>query len=210
MHTLRAAVIGYVTAFVFLHCLWARPIGQPRPGAKSLVPIKMGFEVSLASEVQATEIRTSFLPSCTPESATSMECTVFHFAMRNLGSRPIRKGTFSCSDASIVPEYRTQNGTWKQLEDRLMSCNSNVYIETPILPGKNFEGDFALGTLAPHFDISPLSTAGKYQIRFRLSASVCAASADGSACLHPREKKKEVKAISKVVTIDATASPKTP
>ena len=132
-----------------------------------------------------------------------MECTVFHYAIRNLGDRPVRNGRFTCDDFSIIPQYRTNDGEWKQLESQLQTCTANVYFETPILPGQAIEGDFTLRALAPKFDTSPLYPEGKYQVRVSFHSSACFASSDGSFCV--QQPKEQIAAISNVVTINATA-----
>jgi hypothetical protein len=68
--------------------------------------LKPGFEISVASEQQAVEVRKRLGAVCATDPATSVECTVFHYAIRNLGDRPVRNGRFSCSDFSMAPEYR--------------------------------------------------------------------------------------------------------
>lgn len=173
------------------------------PMLPELGSLKIGFEISLAKEGPAAEVRKRFGALCATDPETSVECTVFHFAIRNLGGRPIRNGRFTCSDTSIMPEYRTDGGDWKQLEPRLTACTANVYFETPILPGKASEGDFILRGLAPRFDTSPLYSAGKYEFHFRFQSSACFVSPDGSFCIQsPRE---QIEAISNVIAIDATA-----
>ncbi len=173
------------------------------PTIPDLGPLKLGFEISVASEQQAAELRKRIGARCATDPGNSMECTVFHYAIRNLGDRPVRNGRFTCSDDSIIPEYRTNDGEWKQLQSRLMACNSNVYFETPILPGHTAEGDFTLGTLAPQFDTSPLYPNGKYEIRVHFQSSVCFASPDGSFDIQcPKE---QTETISNVIRINATA-----
>jgi len=105
------------------------------------------------------------------------------------GDRPIRNGEFSCSDYSIMPEYRTPDGDWKQFRSRLMACDSNIFIETPILPGNAAEGDFTLPGLAPQFDTSLLHPAGKYEFQFRFHSCACLESPDGTFCIQsPRNR----------------------
>ncbi|MGA8030585.1 MAG: hypothetical protein WB992_25860 [Bryobacteraceae bacterium] len=173
------------------------------PSLHNLGSLKLGFEISVTPEPQAAEARKHFGASCAKEPGTSIECTVFHYAIRNRGDRPVRNGRFSCSDFSIVPEYRMSDGEWKQLQSRLMACTANIYVETPILPEEAAEGNFTLSTLAPRFDTSPLYPAGKYEIRVRFHSSACFASSDGSFCI--QSPKEQTVAISNVVTISATA-----
>jgi hypothetical protein len=166
--------------------------------------LKLGFEVSATPEPKAAEVRKQFGTRCGTDRGTSIECTVFHYSIRNLGDRPVRNGRMTCSDFSIIPEYRMNNEEWKQLRSRLMACSANVFIETPILPGHAAEGNFTLGSLAPRFDTSPLYPAEKFQIRFHFHSNACFASPDGSFCI--KSIKEQITVISNVVTIDATAS----
>jgi len=148
-------------------------------------------------------MRKRFGALCATDPGTSIECTVFHYAIRNMGDHPIRNGRFSCSDYSIMPEYRTDDGDWKQLQSRLMACTANVFFETPILPGKAAEGDVTLRGLAPQFDTSPLYPAGKYELHFRFHSSACFASLDGSFCI--QSPKEQIVANSNAITVKATA-----
>jgi hypothetical protein len=173
------------------------------PALRDLGGLKLGFEVSLAPEPRASEMRKHFGALCATDTETSIECTVFHYAIRNLGDRPIRNGRFTCSDYSIMPEYRTDDGDWKQLQSRLMACTANIFFQTPILPGKAAEGDFTLRGLAPQFDTSPLYPAGRCEFRFRFQSNACFASPDGSFCI--QSPKEQIVAISNVVAIQATA-----
>jgi len=166
-------------------------------------PLKLAFESSIATEPRAAEVRKRSGASCATGSGTSVECTVFHYAIRNLGNRPVRNGRFSCSDYSIIPEYRTNDGEWKQLESQLKFCTANIYVETPIEPGETAEGNFILGALAPLFDTSPLYPAGRYEIRFSFHSSACFASPDGSFCI--QRPKEQTVTMSNVITISATA-----
>ncbi len=173
------------------------------PALPDLGPLKLGFEISIAPEPEAIEMRKRLGASCATDPGTSIECTVFHYAIRNLGDRPVRNGRNSCSDSSIEPEYRTDDGEWKQLNSRLQACTANIYFETPILPGGAEEGNFTLSALAPDFDTSPLYPAGKYEIHIRFYSNACWASADASFCITgPKE---QIEAFSNVLTINATA-----
>lgn len=175
------------------------------PALPDLGDLQLRFEVSVASKAQASEIRKHLGPPCATDPGSSIECTVFHYAIRNLGDRPIRNGRFTCSDYSILPEYRADAGDWKQLESRLMACTANVYIETPILLGKSAEGNFTISVLAPRFDTSPLYPSGNYELHFRFFSQACFASNDGSFCIQsPSE---QVEAFSNVITLHATQYP---
>jgi len=169
------------------------------PVLPDLGSLKLGFEISVTPEPQAADTRKLVGASCATDPGTSMECTVFLYAIRNLGDRPVRNGRYSCSDFSIIPEYRTNDGEWKQLQSRLMACTANIYVETPILPGQAVEGNFTLGALAPRFDTSQLYSAGKYEIRFRFHSSACFAAPDGSFCI--QSPKEQTTVISNVVTV---------
>jgi len=181
----------------------SKEIEVDSPALPDAGPLKLGFESSIATEPQAAEVRKRAGASCATHPETSVECTVFHYAIRNLGNRPVRNGRYLCSDYSIIPEYRTDDGEWKQLQSQLKACTANVYVETPIQPGDATEGNFILSALAPLFDTSPLYAAGRYEIRFSFHPSACFASPDGSFCIQwPRE---QTVTMSNVVTISATA-----
>lgn len=181
----------------------SKAIEVKSPALPDLGMLKLAFDISVAPERKAAEVRKRYSASCATDSATSIECTVFHYAIRNLADRPIRNGRFTCSDFSIIPEYRTNGSEWKQLHSRLRACTANAYFETPILPGAAVEGNFTLATLAPRFDTSPLHPAGKYEFRFRFHPSACWASPDGSFCIE--RPKEQTVVISNIVTINATA-----
>ena len=151
----------------------SKEIEVDSPALPDAGPLKLGFESSIATEPQAAEVRERSGASCVTDPGTSVECTVFHYAIRNLGNRPVRNGRFSCSDYSIIPEYRTDDGEWKQLQSQLKACTANVYVETPIEPGEAAEGNFILNALAPFFDTSPLYAAGRYEIHFSFHSSAC-------------------------------------
>ena len=173
------------------------------PPLPTLGSLKMTFEISLASEAEAAEIRKHNRSSCAMDQSRSMECAVFHYTIGNTGDRPIRNGRFGCSDDSILPEYRSDEGEWKHFQARLQACTANVYFETPILPGETAEGDFTLSALPQHFDMSPLLAAGRYQVRIGFHSSACFASFDGSFCL--QWPKTQIDTLSNVVTVDASA-----
>ncbi len=181
----------------------SKQIEVTSPALPILGPLKLGFELSVTSDPQAAEIRKRYSASCVADQGKSMECAVFHYAIRNLGDRPVRNGRYSCSDFSMVPEYRSDDGEWKHLQSRLQACTANVYIETPILPGETAEGSFTLGALAPNFDTSLLFAARRYQMRVGFHSSACFASSDGSFCIQSPEK--QIETLSNVVLIDAGA-----
>src|SRR5580658_9955444 len=181
----------------------SKEIEVDSPALHDAGPLKFAFESSIATEPQAAEVRKRSGALCATDPGTSAECTVFHYAIRNLGNRPVRNGRFSCSDYSIIPEYRTGRGEWKQLQSQLKACPANIYVETPIEPGEAAEGNFLLSALAPLFDTSPLYAAGRYEIHFSFHSSACFASPDGSFCIQsPRE---QTVTMSNIVTVSATA-----
>lgn len=181
----------------------SKAIEVDSPALPDFGRLKLGFEVSIAPELEAAKVRKRFGALCATDPETSIECTVFHYAIRNTGDSAIRNGRYTCSDDSITPEYSADDGGWKQLQPRLQACTANIYIETPILPGKSAEGNFILRALAPQFDTSPLYSAGKYVIRFRFDSSACFASPDGTFCI--QRPKEQIVATSNIVTINATA-----
>jgi hypothetical protein len=170
------------------------------PVLPNLGTLKIAFEV-----IPNPQAWTKSLPmpaKCDGQAVSSIECIVFHYAIRNLGDRAIRNGRYSCSDYSVNPEYRTGSGEWKQLDSRPVACSRNIYFETPILPGETAEGDFILSGPASEFDTTPLYPAGDYQLRFRFQASACFASSDGSFCL--QRPKDQPAVLSNEVVVHAT------
>jgi hypothetical protein len=139
---------------------------------------------------------------CDGQAATGVECSVFHYAIRNLGDRAIRNGRHSCGDYSIAPEYRMGDGAWKWLDSPAWECARNIYVETAILPGEAAEGDFILSELTSEFGTTFFHPAGDYQFRFRFQTSACFASPNGSFCLlWPKE---QPTVVSNEVVVHAT------
>jgi hypothetical protein len=166
-------------------------------------PLKLGFKISIASNLETDELRKRLRLSCASDQESSIECTVFHFAIRNLGNRPVRNGRWTCSDFSMIPEYRADGGEWKLLQPRLMACTANMIVETAIQPGEAAEGNFTLSSLAPRFATSPLYPAGKYEIHVRFHSQACFASPDGSFCI--QDPKEQIETISNTVTLNTSA-----
>jgi hypothetical protein len=152
------------------------------PPLLDLGNLKFSFEVTIAS-AQMSKAETDAQPACAAASITNVDCTVFHYVIRNLADRPVRNATASCSDTSIRPEYRFEGSEWKSVPYRAWGCTMNVLVETQILPGGAIEGTFTLRTLRPGFDTSALQTPGEYQLRFTFWPNACIASPDASFCL---------------------------
>jgi hypothetical protein len=140
-------------------------VESPRLG--DLGGLKFGFDVVLNAQPERD-------PTCTMQN-TNVECTVFHFTIRNLDDRPVRNATFSCRDASIQPEYRLDGTEWKSVPQRFWVCTMNVLVETEILPGGTIEGTFSPHNLRPGYDASSLPTTGEYQFRFTFWPNACVA-----------------------------------
>lgn len=145
------------------------------PVLPDLGPLKIEFKVTLA--------RQRVGGTCASGDQASAACAVFHYAIRNLADRPIRNGRWTCSDFSIIPDYRTMGGSWSHFKNRLWVCSANALVETPIMPGKAAEGDFTLHNLAPLYDLTPLEAPGSYEVRFHFQPAACWAAPDGSFCL---------------------------
>jgi hypothetical protein len=164
--------------------------------------LKFGFEVSALPTPQGWNKLNPMPAKCAGLSGTSIECTVFHYAIRNLGDRPVRNGRWTCDDDSITPEYRVNEGTWKSLRPSLHDCIANGFIETPILPGEAAEGTFTIPQMEQRFNTAPLYHAGEYHFRFHFLANACFASPNGAFCLErPRE---QPSVTSNEVTVKAT------
>ena len=101
-----------------------------------------------------------------------------------LGDRPVRYLRSTCTGDHITPEYRTPRGGWglvPSLND--WECVSNASFEKPILPGGIAEGNFALPTLPPGYDLTVLRAPRDYLLRFTFWPSACFASPDATFCL---------------------------
>ena len=144
---------------------------------------------------------------CTGDANTSIDCTFFHYVIRNVGDRPVRHGYESCHGIGITTEYRTSDGNWQQLPPDYhhpLVCTSNIFSEIPILPGGAAEGDLMLGT--PEYDTSILRTAGDYLLHFTFFPNACVASPDGTFCLTKPEKEEPVNSPEITVHLTNTVS----
>lgn len=157
------------------------------PALPNLGTLKLAFEViAHPGAPPSNPARKSV--DCTGDANTSIDCTVFHYAIHNLGDRAVRHAGFSCSGFGITPEYRTPGGEWKPIPGRMWACTANILFEMPILPGGAAEGDFSLPALPPGYDVTVLRVAGDYSLRFTFWPNVCFASADATFCLTRPEK----------------------
>lgn len=172
------------------------------PDLGNLGTLSFGFEVRLAPN-ELSKTRFAAQTICAGNN-TTIDCTVFHFSIRNLGARPVRNATSSCSDR-IFPEYRFGGSEWKALPTILWSCTMNVLIETAILPGATFEGTFTLPTLAPGYDTTELRRPGTYNLRFKFWPQACIASPDGRLDLVCPERQPPT--ISNELTVQVPTSP---
>jgi len=205
LQVLKPASWGGTTADVEIQTpveVLSNEIKVQSPILPDLGALKLGFEVNALPNPTGWSQSNPAPTKCAGTAGTSIECTVFHYAIRNLGDHAVRNGRFTCSDDSIMPEYRTDGSEWKHLESKLLSCTANIYFETPILPGQAAEGTFMIAWLAQQFDTKPLYPAGEYHFRFRFQSSACAASPDGSFCLvRPKE---QPKVLSNEIVVHAT------
>jgi len=134
---------------------------------------------------------------------------VFHYTIRNVTGRAVRNGALSCSDRPITWEYRTEDGKWAAPAWRMdapMVCNSNVYIETPLLPDGTLEGEFTLASRFPEYDLTRFRTAGDFVFLFTFGPNACIASPDARFCL-TWPKKQEVASSGEVSVRFTAASP---
>jgi hypothetical protein len=143
--------------------------------------------------------------NCTGDASASIDCIVFHYAIHNLGDRPVRHAGFSCSGYGITPEYRPANGEWQPVPSNAWVCTANIFFEMPILAGRASEQDFALSTLAPGYDTSVLRAAGDYSLRFTFWPNACFASPDGAFCLARPEKQEQVRSPEISIRLNAAA-----
>jgi hypothetical protein len=171
-------------------------------------PLMFSFRVEELPSGQTIPRPPNALPppadSHCPLGVLSSECIIFHYTVLNPGSRAVRMGTFSCSGASITPEYRQANGTWKPLSELLWSCTANIFYEREIRAGGSIEGYFTLRTLTPRWDTNPIRDAGTYGFRFTFHPTACIAASDASFCLVPF--RDEPSAIAPEVIVEAVAA----
>jgi len=166
--------------------------------------LKFAFEVSVRQgPPPASSAKKSV--DCTGDASGSIDCIVFHYAIHNLGDRPVRQGGYSCSGFGITAEYRPAHGEWQPVLPNAWVCTANIYLETPILPGGTAEGDFVLSTLAPGYDTSVLRAAGEYSFRFYFWPNACLASPDGTFCLRRPEKQEVVRSPELSLRLSAAA-----
>ena len=115
---------------------------------------------------------------------TTIDCTVFHYKITNLGPQAIRYVTMSCSNPAIVPQYSVANDQWKPVAVTSgWMCFRNAREETPILPGASAEKDFTFVSLLPFYDVRALRNAQGFRLRFLFDAPACIASPDGRFCI---------------------------
>lgn len=171
--------------------VFSNEVAAESPPLLELGDPKFSFEVTTASD-QMSKADTGAQPACAAASVTKVDCTVFHYVIRNLVDRPVRNATESCSDTSIRPEYRFGGNEWRSVPYSLWVCTMNVLLETPIFPGGAIEGSFTLRTLRPGFDTSSLQAPGEYQFRFTFWPDACIASPDASFCLNRPERQPTV------------------
>jgi hypothetical protein len=149
------------------------------PGFPDLGDLNLTFEVTV---VPGQKAKSETTRDCSGDLSRSIDCTVFHYAVRNLGNRAVRIMGSTCPGFIPNPEYRFEGGEWKSLPNspnRVWSCDSAIAFETPILPGGASEGNFTLRG----YGTSSLQTPGEYRVRFTLVPGACIASPDGRFCL---------------------------
>ena len=180
----------------------SREIEVSSPALPDLGPLKLSIEASVVPDSLTWIPKYSPRSACLPNPNASVECTVFRLTIRNDGERPIRMGRFSCSDSSILPQYRRADGTWTEVQQKFWNCTANVFFETPILPGKTLEREFLLSYLTPGFDTTGLYPAGDYGFRFQFTSSACVAAPDGSFSLQCPTKQPTI--VSNEIVVHAT------
>lgn len=154
------------------------------PPLPDLGELKFAFDVTVHNGPPDEALASSWAAArCPAQGSTNIDCTVFDYVIRNLGSRAVRNATFSCSDSDIRAEYAVSDGAWKPVPVKLWACWNNYLVETKILPGGEIKGEFMLTTLAPPYSTVALRAAGQYQLRFIFEPRACIASPDASFCL---------------------------
>jgi hypothetical protein len=191
-----AAAIGYQEPVT----VYSNELVVESPNLGDLGILSFAFDVTVLPPGSSNVPSNGNNSMCSEEIRTSIDCTAFHYVIRNLTDRPVRNATMSCSDSGIQAEYRLESSEWRPVPNKDWSCTMNVLIETKILPGGTVEGTFTLGTLRPGLDTSSLRALGAYQFRFTFWPSSCFASPDASFCLVRPEKQPHVR--SKDLTVD--------
>jgi hypothetical protein len=110
--------------------------------------------------------------NCTPEKTGSIDCTAFHYTVRNVGTSPIMLVWSTCNGFFIgVHDFRVNSGEWHTLRDTPFMCARNMTIRVVMAPGSTREGEFTITGLP--YDTSPLRSRGEYQLRFTFFPVVC-------------------------------------
>jgi hypothetical protein len=174
-------------------------IADARP-MPSLGDLKFSFDVTARPGQVSNDTSKVRVANCAVAS-TGVDCMVFHYKILNLGDRPIRNRTRSCSDSGIYPEYLAASG-WVGVPQIAWVCLSNISVDAEILDGGAIEGEFMLSTLPPGYDTTPLRTPGEHRLRFTFMSNACFASPDASFCLIRPER--QVSALSQEITVGAT------
>jgi hypothetical protein len=179
------------------------------PSMPNLGMLRFSFEVTAHPSPKGNAMSGAAAAGCSTGTNTSVDCTVFHYTIHNLGDRPVRNATCSCGSSGITPEFRTASG-WNPVpeisHDIPWICTANVCGETQVFPGGTIEGEFMLSTLAPAYDTTPLRSPGEHRLRFTFWPNACFASPDASFCLMRPEK--QPSAVSQEITVQGlVASP---
>jgi hypothetical protein len=174
----RRATVVFLSLTLIAGC--ATSIAQ---GARTASPPKssdmsLSFDVKVTPAAGATNIHPGQRARCAGQKKSSVECTVFHYKIRNSGTKAVLWTQLGCSEFGIFPQYLT-DGEWIPVYQNL-ECTVNVPVQTLILPGHDAEGDFNLWW---GYDLKPFRTPGEYTFRLVLVANVCFASADGTNCI---------------------------
>lgn len=177
------------------------------PRLSNLGNLKFAFDVTIA-EAGALGVKSILPAACAGRTpGSSINCTLFHYSIRNLSDRPVLNATASCSNSGITPEYRFSDGDWKPVPGLEWVCSMNVVIETKILPGGTAEGNFTLASLAPGYDAGSLNSPGDYHFRFTFWSNACFASPDGRFCLMRPEKQTPVVSREIMLSVKSQTTP---
>jgi hypothetical protein len=149
------------------------------PGFPDLGDLNLAFEVTV---VPGEKAKSKTGQDCSGDLGRGIDCTVFHYAVRNLANRAVRIMASTCPGFIPNPEYRFGGSDWKSLPNSpnlVWTCDSTMTFETPILPGGASEGNFTLR----RYDTSLLQASGEYRVRFTFVPGACIASPDGRFCV---------------------------
>lgn len=131
--------------------------------------------------------------NCTPDKAGSIDCTAFHYTVRNVGTSSVMLVWSTCSNFFIgVHDFRVDSGERHKLSETPFMCARNMRQRLVLAPGGTSEGEFTITGLP--YDALPLRSPGVYLLRFSFFPFVCDPESD------PRKPAKSCRQLGTTVT----------